>query len=136
MSDQLAKLNRSFDAVLAAVRGAVQPTLIKEAEKIAEQMRNLAPEFSGALKDSIAVTPGGQTTPPYSQPGGSRQVPENAVAITAGDTYARYPHLVEYGAEHAPAQPYFWPAWRLARKNARRNVRRAITKAVKDEWAK
>lgn len=99
----------------------------------------------GDLRDSIVVTPGGQMTPAYSQPGGSQMVPEHAALITAGNTKVRYPHLVEYGArphiaggkfkgaQHpgAPAQPYFWPAFRLIRRKMRGRITRAINKAVK-----
>lgn len=135
-SDQLKRLQRRMEAIPRAVREAVQPALKASADEMAASMANLAPVDSGALKDSIAVTPAGQTTPAYSQPGGSKLVPENSVAITVGNTDVRYPHLVEYGTKDTSPQPFFWPAFRLLRKRAERRIKRAITKAVRDGWSK
>ena len=95
-------------------------------------MESLAPEDTGDLKGSIAVTMPNQSTPPYSQPGGSRFVGENEVAITVGNTDVRYPHLVEYGTVHSPAKRFFWPGFRLARKKAENRIKRAIAKAIKE----
>ncbi|EYD73613.1 Phage protein, HK97, gp10 [Rubellimicrobium mesophilum DSM 19309] len=95
-------------------------------------MRALAPEDEGDLKASIAVTGPGQQTPPYSQPGGSMVVPENAAAVTAGNSEVRYPHLVEYGTKLQRAQPYFWPGFRLSRKKAANRIKRAIGKAIRE----
>ncbi len=135
-SAQLARLQKRLDAIPAAVKSAVAPALIKSGDDLASSMRALAPEDTGALKDSIAVTPPGQSTPAYSQPGGSRVAGENEVLVTVGDHEVRYPHLVEYGTAEAPAQPYFWPAFRLNRKKLANRIKRAVGKAVKQEWQK
>lgn len=113
----------------------VSKAMTKQANDMATTMRVLAPVKSGDLKGSIEVTPGGQSTPPYSQPGGSMTVPETAVAITAGNSDVRYAHLVEYGTTKAPAQPFFWPAVRLHGKRARKAIKSAIGRAVRKEWA-
>ena len=63
-------------------------------------------------------------------------VAENSVAVTVGNSDVRYPHLVEYGTTQAPAQPFFWPGFRLAKPKAERRIKRAISKAVKDKWGK
>jgi HK97 gp10 family phage protein len=135
MSDNgLDRMNRRFAAVLKNVREVVQPALLKSGEELAGMMRQLAPEDEGDLKASIAVTAPGQTTPPYSQPGGSRAAKENEVLVTVGNVAVRYPHLVEHGTSKAPAQPYFWPAFRLLRKRHEQRIKRAIRKAVRDGW--
>lgn len=133
-SEALTRFQRRLASIPKAVRQAVQPALLQSAEEIAGAMRQLAETSrdTGALIDSIAVTPPGGTTPPYSQPGGSHVVPENAVAITAGNSQVRYPHLIEYGTKHAPAQPFFWPAYRLGKKRAANRIKRAIGRAVRD----
>ncbi|MEM1287126.1 MAG: HK97-gp10 family putative phage morphogenesis protein [Pseudomonadota bacterium] len=130
----LARFQRRMQAIPKEVRDAVQPATLKGAEEMAAAMRQLAPERSGALKDSISVTGPGKNTPPYSHPGGSRSVPENAAAVTAGDTNVRYAHLVEFGTNAAQAQPFFWPAFRVTRKRATNRIKRAMTKAVKENW--
>ena len=94
-------------------------------------------EDSGDLKGSIAVTGPGQSTPAYSQPGGSMSVADNAVAVTVGDTDVRYAHLVEYGHGNGlhgsivPAHPFFWPAVRLHRKKATTAIKSAVRRAVR-----
>ncbi len=137
-------------AIPTVVRAAVAPALVKGAEEVAEMQRNLAPEDSGALKDSITVTPPGQATPAYSQPGGSRVANELEAIVTAGNEAVRYPHLIEYGHKggfvkgadqgargaEVPAQPFFWPGFRLTRKRAANRIKRAIGKAIKDNWGK
>ena len=131
MSAQSERLKRRLQAIPRATVAATTPALLKAAEQTAATMRQLAPEDSGDLKASIAVTPAGQSTPAYSQPGGSMLVPDNAVAITAGNTDVRYPHLVEYGTVKAAAHPFFWPAFRLHRRKVASAIKRAVAKAVR-----
>ncbi|WP_454917286.1 HK97-gp10 family putative phage morphogenesis protein [Xanthobacter sediminis] len=142
----LDKLNKRLSVIPKAARAAVQPALMKAGNALAEDMRRLVPEKSGDLKDSITVTPGGESTPPYSQPGGAVVVPELQVLVTAGNHAVRYAHLVEFGtAPHenqglfpgtqhpgATPKPFFWPAVRLNQKGLTRSIKRAIRKAVKD----
>lgn len=132
----LSSFQKRMRAIPQAARNAVQPALVKSAEEIAALQRALAPDDPATsapdLKSSIAVTGPGQTTPPYSQPGGSMVVPENAAAITAGNTDVRYPHLQEFGTSHHAAQPFFWPGFRMGRKRALNRIKRAIGKAIKE----
>lgn len=131
------RLNRRLNAIPVAVRNAVKPALEQSGTELRDAMKALAEPSrdTGALIDSIVMTPGGQSTPPYSQPGGSRVVPENAVAITAGNSETRYPHLVEYGTSKAHAQPFFWPAYRLLKRRIANRTKRAISKAVREGWS-
>lgn len=131
MSAQTRRLQKRLKAIPRAVKQAVVPALMTSGNELADRMKHLAPEDTGALKDSITVTPPGGTTPPYSQPGGSRTAGENQVLVTAGNDEVRYPHLVEYGTEEAAAQPYFWPAYRLTKKRAANRIKRAVRKAVR-----
>ncbi|WP_011581223.1 MULTISPECIES: HK97-gp10 family putative phage morphogenesis protein [Chelativorans] len=135
-SAQLARLQQRLDAIPKAVKKAVEPALKKSGDEMAASMRHLAPVDTGELRDSIEVTAPGQSTPRYSQPGGSREAAENEVLITAGNSDVRYAHLVEYGTADTEAQPFFWPAFRLNRKRATNRIKRAISKAVKENWGK
>lgn len=132
MSRQTERLSRRLNAIPKAVKQAVAPALINAATDLSVTMRLLAPEDTGALKSSIQVTAPGETTPPYSQPGGARTAGENQVLVTVGNDDVRYPHLVEYGTAEAEAQPFFWPAYRLKKKSISNRIKRAIRKAVKD----
>jgi len=131
----IGRLQKRLAAIPEEVRKAIQPALVKQADAMSASMRGFVPVDTGDLKDSIEVTPAGKSTPPYSQPGGMMTVPENAVAITVGNEDVRYGHLVEYGTEKAPAQPYFWPAVRLHNKKAKQAIKRAISKAVRENWS-
>ncbi|OCJ05256.1 hypothetical protein A6U87_14705 [Rhizobium sp. AC44/96] len=130
----LERFNKRMEAIPKAVREAVTPALVKSAEELADTQRAFAERSrdTGALINSIHVTLPGQTTPPHSQPGGSRTAKENEVIVTVGNSEVRYAHLVEYGTSETVAQPYFWPAVRLLKKRMRNRIKRAITKAVKE----
>lgn len=131
MAKQTQRLSRRLAAIPVAVKKAVVPALVQSGNELVGTMRQLVPVDTGDLQDSLAVTPPGNSTPPYSQPGGSRIAAENQVLVTAGNADVRYPHLVEYGTAHAFAQPYFWPAFRLKRKKLASRIKRAISKAVR-----
>ncbi len=132
----LSRFQNRMRAIPEAAREAVKPVLMREAEKVAATMRQLAPDDPATeapdLKSSIAVTGPGGMTPPYSQPGGAKVVEENAAAITAGNSDVRYPHLQEYGTSKHAAQPFFWPAFRLHRKKALAAIKRGIGKAIRE----
>jgi HK97 gp10 family phage protein len=137
-SGQSERLRKRLEAIPKAVRVALQPALRANGQELTDAMKALAAPSrdTGALIDSIAFTTAGNRTPAYSEPGGSRMVPENAVVVTAGNTKVRYPHLVEYGTSHSKAEPFFWPAYRLLKKKLGGRIKRAASKAVRENWAK
>ncbi|MCQ1779156.1 HK97 gp10 family phage protein [Neorhizobium galegae] len=125
---------KAFDRAKNAPRDRINAALLASANELADVQRHLAPEDTGALKESITVTGPGKATPPFSQPGGERVAGEHQVIVTVGDHTVRYPHLVEYGTSDTEAQPYFWPALRLLRKKLQQRIDRAGRKAVRDAW--
>lgn len=118
-------------AIPKEVRDAVKPALVKGAEELQGTMQNLAPVDSGALRNSIEVTLPGQSTPPYSQPGGNRTAGELEVIVTAGNPDVRYAHLAEY----ENGTPFFWPSWRLRRKRIEARLKRAMRAAARAAFA-
>lgn len=135
MSDGgLDRMNRRFAAVLKNVREMVPPAVLKSANEVADMQRRLAPVDEGDLKDSITVTPPGGTTPPYSQPGGSRTAGELEAIVTAGNSNVRYPHHVEHGTSKMSARPFFFPGWRFMRRRSLDRIKRAGSKAVRTGW--
>lgn len=132
----ISRLQKRLAAIPKQVKEAVQPALQKQASGMVGTMRHLVPKDTRELEYSIKYTPGGQRTPAYSQPGGSMTVPENAVAVTVGNSDVRHGHLVEYGTKKAHAQPYFWPAVRLHNKKAKTAIKSAVGRAVKKNWGK
>jgi HK97 gp10 family phage protein len=134
----LASTLAAFDRIKRAPREAVRPALIKAGHNLANAIELLAERSrdTGALIDSISVTLPGRSTPPYSQPGGSRVAGETEVIVTVGDADVRYAHLVEYGTADTEAQAFFWPGFRLTRDENEKALTRAAKKAVKDAWNK
>jgi HK97 gp10 family phage protein len=137
----LKKLGNLAPAVFQAVADANHQT----ADEMVDLARGFAPVKTGRLRDSIVATGPGETTPAYSQGGGSGAVPEGSYAVSAGNTKVRYAHLVEFGTaphinagkfkgSHNPGtrpRPFFWPAYRLVRKKMRSRAVRSINKSVK-----
>lgn len=130
----LSRIQQRMRAIPQAVKDALQKPLKQSGEDLRDMMISLAPEDTGALKESIEVTTAGNSTPPYSQPGGATVVAENAVMVTVGGEYVRYPHLVEYGTTKTAAEPFFWPSYHLLRKKISSRLKRAAGKAVRDNW--
>ena len=132
MNRQIEAMRRRwFEQLPAQVVAEMQDEVVAAGEELADMMRRLVPVDKGDLRDSITVTPPGQTTPSHSQPGGTRQAKANEVLITAGDSKARYAHLVEYGTRHAHAQPYFWPSYRASVKRIKQRLSRAYGRAFR-----
>ncbi|KQU81285.1 hypothetical protein ASD00_35210 [Ensifer sp. Root31] len=134
----LSRIQQRLNAIPAKIKEAVYPEVLKAAEDVADDMRHIALQSkdTGELIESITVTPAGQTTPAYSQPGGATLVPEGAAKVTVGNSDVRYPHLVEYGTTEVDAQPFFWPAVRLNRKKVSGRINRAIRNAIRQNWGK
>lgn len=132
----LAKTLAAMKRVQMAPREAMKPVLVKQAGRFADTAKHLAETSrdTGALINSITVTPPGHVTPPYSQPGGSHVAGEFEAVVTAGNSDVRYPHLVEYGTSKTNAQPFWWPALRLTRKTIQNAINRAGRKAIRDAW--
>lgn len=116
----------------------------KSAHEMVAIAQSLVPVSTGKLRESIVATPPGELPPAYSQ-GGTNAQASSSWMVSAGNSAVRYGHLVEFGArahkaggmfegaDHpgAPAQPFFFPAYRLIRKRMRARASRAINRAVK-----
>lgn len=130
----LARTLAAMERVKLAAKEAAMKRLIKGAHDVAAVQKQLAPKDTGALADSIAVTEPGHTTPPHSQPGGSRVAGENQVLVTAGNSDVRYPHHVEHGTSKMEAEPFFFPGYRLLADQIKRGTTSAFTRTARKEW--
>lgn len=93
--------------------------------------RGYVPVRTGALRDSLRAVAPGDLPPRYSQ-GGKASGKAIAWLVTVGNSAVRYAHFVEFGtATGSPAQPYFFPAYRLIKRRHRGRVTRAINKTLK-----
>ncbi|HWA22326.1 MAG TPA: HK97 gp10 family phage protein [Caulobacterales bacterium] len=149
-----ARLKRKLKALPLAMVEATRAGMAAAADKVVKSQKALAPIKSGDLRDSITWTWGDAQKTAYSQGGisfgvmaGSKNFSGDLslkVRISAGNTKVRYAHLVEFGtsphtaggkfkgAAHpgTAAQAFFFPGYRLEKKNAKARIRRASKKGA------
>ncbi|MEX1244867.1 MAG: HK97-gp10 family putative phage morphogenesis protein [Thermoanaerobaculia bacterium] len=117
--EQIFRLRKRIAALPQAARNAVQPSLDKSADELVARMQSFAPQDDGTLIASIRKTPGDH---------------ELARKVRAGDKAAFYARFVEFGTPKSPAQPFFFPTFRLLRKRIQGRTKRAVAKAVRETW--
>ncbi|MBS9475538.1 HK97 gp10 family phage protein [Ancylobacter sp. VKM B-3255] len=127
-SPDLARLQRRLMAIPEAVKRELRPTLEKSADEVVTMARRLAPVDDGTLRASIRREPGDHDLEVRVEAGGEATTRE--VRRGSGVDYD-YALAVEYGTIDTPAQPFFWPAYRLSSKRIKSRAKRAISKAVK-----
>lgn len=127
----LAKLQRRLNNLPAKAETSIREALAKSADEIVSSMKLLAPVETGELRNSIGWT--------FGPPSKGSAV---TVIISAGNASTmvynkrgvpfQKARLQEFGTVDMPANPFFFPAYRLGRKRATSRTKRAIRKAVKD----
>lgn len=142
------RMRKVLKALPKTVRRQLRYAIIQQAEAIAAMQRNLAPVKTGALRDSIKVTPGDEDLPAYAALKSRRteKDPELCAIISAGNPKVRYSHLVEFGsAPHtnegkfagtvnpgARAQPFFYPGFRAGKRRAQLAINKAARQGIKE----
>lgn len=127
------------------VRKEIREAILAGAEEMAGTMRNLAAVHSGALRDSIKVSPADEKRALYDRLKSKRTTkdPELAAIIEADAFYAPF---VEFGtAPHTNqgefkgtlnpgthAQPFFFPGFRARKKQVQARINRAARQGIKD----
>lgn len=133
MVQGLDKLNRRWAAIPDRVRMNVRYEMEEQAEKIVADMYRLAPHLTGDLAGSIQWTwgeaPEGSMT--IGQVGGGAKYGAMRITIYAGGGEAFYARFQEFGTVNMPANPFFFPVWRLNKRRLRSAVSRAVSKAIK-----
>ncbi len=128
---QLARLKRRFAKMAENAEKAAPDALNAAANDLAAEMKRLAPKRTGALTDSIVVTPGGQSTPENGS-GEAHVVPDGRVAVTCGNAATVYAKEIEFGTSKDHAEPFFVPAIRSQKPKMVAAVRDAVAAAVRD----
>ena len=106
--DALTELNAQADNLVAQMKAVVErgPT--------------------GHLAGSIRKAPGARPTIVRVMAGGAATTRKGG----SGKSYD-YARAVEFGTVHVPAQPFFFPTFRLLRKTMRTSMRRKISNTIK-----
>jgi len=100
---------------------------LQGAREIGAAMKNAVPRNTGKLADSIRLETDAQGGRVWIKAGGS-------ATMTANHTdYALHQ---EFGTKEMPANPFFYPIWRLYKKSTRSKIDRAMKKAIEAEMSK
>lgn len=102
---------------------------LKAAQEMTVSARNFVPVRSGALRDSIRTEfVGGDTGAVRVLAGG----PSTTKPVRAGfDGSYDYALGQEFGTTDTPAQPFFYPSYRLINRKHKGRASRALNKSVK-----
>lgn len=103
--------------------------LLEGAREMAGAMRSAAPTKSGALAGSIRIETEEANLRVFLKAGGAATTREVRKGSGVSFDYAR---AQEFGTSDQPAQPFFWPSYRLLKKRVRSRAVRAIGKALKN----
>lgn len=147
-SGGLANLNRKLTrSIPEKAYKAVQAALEKSANEIVAEMKRFAPVDTGDLQMSISWcwgnAPKGTMVLGHVTAGKGRRARSGwkyqgtdttglRISIYAGGGYQYYSWFVEFGRQGMPAQPFFFPIFRMKKKSARARITRAISKGVKE----
>lgn len=130
-----------FDRQLAALPGAMKAEIRKALEVSAAEtvdlMRRFAPVKSGRLRASINFTFG--EAPKGALASGARSAKADAelsVTMFAGGGETFYARFQEFGTTEMPANPFFFPAYRLGRKRAKARIARSARAGAKKAFGK
>lgn len=133
MVEGLDRFNRRWKAIPKNARINVRAAMEDAATNIVEEMWSRAPYDDGVLAASIGWTwgeaPAGALT--IGTVGG-REYGAMRITIFAGGGDAFYARFQEFGTQDMPANPFFYPVWRVRRKNVRSRISRAISKAIRE----
>lgn len=126
-------LTRKLTVVIPAkVEAATRAAMEKGADELVAMMKRLAPVDSGDLRDSIAWTwgaaPRNSIVLAKSSPDGKGM----RIVVYAGDDFAFYARMVEFGTVKSAAQPFFFPSYRAMKKRIKSRVNRAMRKAIRE----
>ena len=157
----LAALERRWRAVPDRIREEVTAAMEKVANEIVADMKQLAPKDSGALADSIGWTwgdapegsmtigqvdgtehgartltifAGGADTKRTVRKGGTKHRGGPATGFEyyeQPDFEGDYALFQEFGTRNMPANPFFFPIWRIWKRRVRLRISRAVTRAIK-----
>lgn len=154
------RLKAKIAAMPVKTREQIRKTLASSAADMVDAAKRFAPVDSGALRNSIGYTFGSHTADNANvrgvgSGGGDHEL---SVSIHAGDKTAWYASLVEFGTvahvikprepggsltiggrqvdqvQHpgASARPYFYPAYRLTKKQLKSRIRSSVSRAAKE----
>ena len=127
----LDEVNAMFDRVIANTRRLVLPAIDQGADEFLAAARASCPvsqleTHTGALKEGLM-----KSQNPFKE---GQTLVGNYAYDDKGNYIAAHVELGHRAPDgsHVPAQPSFWPAWRLTRKRIYARIQRQVTRAVRE----
>lgn len=124
--------SKRWKAIPKAARINVRAAMEEAANDIVEEMWTLAPFKEGDLADSIGWTWG--DAPEGALIIGTVGRTEYAtmrITIYAGGDDAFHARFQEFGTSKMPANPFFFPVWRVRKKRFKNRVSRALRTSIR-----
>lgn len=113
-----------LERVIRAGRDAGYAAALEGAREIGAMMKAAVPRGrTGKLAESIRLE---------TDPRAARVTIKAGGQLTMTANHTDYALHQEYGTQKMPANPFFWPSWRLGRKRARNRIARATKRAIED----
>lgn len=127
-AEQVARLKQRIEAIPADARALVQKALDKSADELVSLQKRAVPVDEGDLRKSIRKEPGTHDLSIRVEAGG----PLTTKPVRKGKS-AQYDYAlaIEHGTATRPAEPFFFPAYRLLRRRIKNRLARAVRAAVK-----
>lgn len=113
------RLRRRLKAIPVGVRKALKAQNAQNAADLVDTMKGFAPVQDGALVSSIK----------HQDVSDSTRISQR---VSAGARDAPYAAWVEFGTSKNPANPFFWPAYRILKRRLKTRMSRAAKKAVQE----
>lgn len=124
------RFRKLLDNLKKEVHDGAFAELNDQAGQLAAVIESVAPKHEGVLAHTVKVVPGKKDTQVRIVAGGQETI-RPSVSSKPYD-YAR---ADEFGTVNMPAQPFFFPTYRLRKKKIISAIKRRITKLIKDRSA-
>lgn len=126
-SQSASRLARRLAKIPIEVRAAAATEALLASLALSEAIRQRAPHDEGDLQASVRVERGKRGDRFHVKAGG----PQTTRPVRKGQsaTYD-YANATEFGTQKKPAQPFFYPTWRAAKKQIRAGLEHEIRKAA------
>jgi HK97 gp10 family phage protein len=106
--------------------------LLQGAREIGQAMKAAVPRDKGTLADSIRLETDDYNGRVRIKAGGEK----TTRPVRSGGPDYDYALGQEWGNSQTPAQPFFYPVWRLMRKSVRSKINREMKRAIEAEMGK
>lgn len=124
----LSRLRKRLEKVPLQVRAAAATEALLRAQQLGRAIQYAAPKDEGKLKESVRVEGGRFGDRFYVKAGGPLTTRPVRDGVSATYDYAL---AVEHGTQKMKAEPFFYPTYRMLRKEIRKAIVDAARKAAK-----